>query len=626
MPASRSSIEAGKGHVTLATDKSALEKGLDEAKKKFQEFGSSIVKVGDGIAAAGAAITAPFFKGLAIFSEWGKEISSASRMTGIGFERIGELSYATGGNLDTLSTAIAKMNAMMEGANRGGRGAITTLRELGLTFEELEGMTVEERFTRIADALNNIADPGQRSALAVKAFGRGALELNLTGGASGLAGRGARGRELGAVMSAADVQLAKEFNLAKKELGVVTKGVWASIGAAAVPTMIDFFGLIKDGVVLVRKLVDENRPMLSMIFRFGYVMATAGAAIVSVSGAIFTLGKMFGFATSTVGSIVSILMFFVTNPIGIIILGIAAAVYTLYTQSAAARRWIDGLASSLASIGGDTIQGLSDALSAGDLGLAAQIGFAGIKLAWFELTDAIMGVWTTTVNWLASRLVESIAGWSLAWLGFKNLLQFGWSVIVAAFELGWNRFRTGAEIAYQAAQAALGGYDTAAAIESAAAVGRARERRILLQGATADQERQANLERERARIQADVEAQQRIINAPDQGAAAAARAERDRLRQQLADLNENAAWMAMMERESRVGPPEVGQPGAGFEGGKGRVSGTFSNALLEGFLGAHGETAAERNARLQLEAQLNGNRLIERVVDAVFRIRGVNFV
>jgi hypothetical protein len=634
MAASRSSIEAGKGHVTLSTEKSALEKGLDEAKKKLQDWGASAIKIGAGIAAAGAAIKTTFYYGLSVFNDSATVLRTMSRETGIATERLSALAYAFADDADAVPRAVQHIANFIEAASRGGEAG-QKLARLGLTFDHLANADRFDQLMMIADALASVGNATERAALAQQVLGRGAaisLGPRLAQGSAGIRERMQQAQDRGFVISSADQAAANAYAATMRELNLTIKAMWVQAGAAVAKYVTEFIAKVTNLLQYSLKWMEQNRGLLLLIFRIGEAIFLTGTAIAIFGAGVFTLGKMFGIVTSAVGTVVSILMFFVTNPIGITILAIAAAVYTLYTRCDAARRGIDGLVSSLASVGGDTIQGIADALTAGDLDLAAQIAFASLKIAWLDVTDSIKDIWHTTINWIASALAQSIGGWSLAWLEFQNLLQLGWSVIVGAFEIGWNTFRTGAEIAYQAAQAALGGYDAAQAAESAAAVGRARERQIVLRGGIAMAEREAELERERARITREVNAQIAIINAPNAGDAAGARAERDRLRGELAALNQQAAdqrAIADAERQfnAMMNAMAVGGGGAAFgAGGAGSVAGTFNAAQISGFLGAHRETAAERNARLQLEEQQRANRLIQNVVDAVMRIRGVAFV
>src|SRR5580700_5649924 len=100
--ASKSSIEAGKGHVSLATVDTAFKQGLENAKKDFQKWGTAIAGIGASIAAGGAAFQAPFHYALSVLSQDGGELSRVSRQTGIDVATLGPLLYAVGGDADAL--------------------------------------------------------------------------------------------------------------------------------------------------------------------------------------------------------------------------------------------------------------------------------------------------------------------------------------------------------------------------------------------------------------------------------------------------------------------------------------------------------------------------------------------
>src|ERR1051325_10976194 len=106
MGASRQSIEMGKGHVTLGTDQSQLDKGLEQARAKFQAWGKSIAAMGAGIVAAATLITAPFLTGLSVFSKWGDEIVRASRLTGMSFESVQSTAYGLRTDLEGLTAGV----------------------------------------------------------------------------------------------------------------------------------------------------------------------------------------------------------------------------------------------------------------------------------------------------------------------------------------------------------------------------------------------------------------------------------------------------------------------------------------------------------------------------------------
>src|ERR1022692_5314133 len=98
--ASKSSIEAGRGHVSLWANDGPLIKGLEDAQKKFAAWGKGVEAAGVGIAAAGASMQAPFHYALHVLAEDGNHPWPVARQTGIAIAELGPLAYATGGDLD----------------------------------------------------------------------------------------------------------------------------------------------------------------------------------------------------------------------------------------------------------------------------------------------------------------------------------------------------------------------------------------------------------------------------------------------------------------------------------------------------------------------------------------------
>src|SRR5262249_15012218 len=163
--------------------------------QKFQAWGRGIMALGGGIALAAATITAPFLYGLNVFSEWGKEALVASRQTGIGFEAVQGIAIGLRTDLDGLIHSVGHMNSFRDHLAHGSKEAARAMEELGLSAEDMLGpMSQEERLRRFAEAIARIQDEGQRSATARRVFGRGADEMDFSGGVSGLRSREARAR------------------------------------------------------------------------------------------------------------------------------------------------------------------------------------------------------------------------------------------------------------------------------------------------------------------------------------------------------------------------------------------------------------------------------------------------
>jgi hypothetical protein len=312
--ASRSSIEAGRGHVTLGVN-DQLTAGLAAAQQTFQNFGKTIAFAGAGIAAAGASITAPFLHGLGVFSAWGSEMTSTMRQTGMGMMEMDELMDGFGNTMDGTATsaetfvaAVRAMDNFVHSAATGSRDANAALQEMGLSLTQIQQMSEPERMMAFADGLNRIADASQRGARLQDVFGRGARGLNIQGGAAGVRERAARQDAVEGQQSDKDRQLAVEYTKALNEMKLAITGVWKELGAAAAPAMRDFFQLITQGVIAVRQFIESNRGMFEMIFRVADVMVTAGTAIGILGGVIYGASFAFSFMSGAVGSLSAFIM------------------------------------------------------------------------------------------------------------------------------------------------------------------------------------------------------------------------------------------------------------------------------------------------------------------------------
>lgn len=284
---SKQSIEMGRGHVSLATNQTALEAGLAAAKQKFQAWGRGIASIGAGIAAGGAAITAPFLHGLSVFTAWGDEMRQTMRQTGIEFQTLDSILDGVRVSGEELVPSVAKMSEFMQAAGTGSADATRALQEMGLSLEELQAASQGERLLMFADGLARIGDEGQRIARQRDVFGRGGLALDLTGGRAGIGARAARVDFLEGTQSAADLTLANETSRAYKDMGIAINGIWREIGAAAAPAMKDFFTTLTGMIVSVREFVTANRSMFDIIFRIGGALLIAGAALASFGGFVY---------------------------------------------------------------------------------------------------------------------------------------------------------------------------------------------------------------------------------------------------------------------------------------------------------------------------------------------------
>lgn len=291
--ASGSDVRAGGAFVEFySRGEKAVQQTLANLQARMKNLGRTVAIMGATLGASGASVTAPFLHGLNVASETSSQIISASRRTGIGFTELQTLSYALKVDFDELAGATRKMNSFLDEAARGSADANLRLDELGLSVEDLQRLSQGDRLRRIADSISRISDVSQRGAAQTHIFGRAAMGMDLTGGAAGISGRQERGSRF--ALSEADVQLIGQYNLAQRDMGLAAKALWSTIGAAAAGPMTEFFQIVTELILAAKNWADENRPLLTTIFRIADATVAVGAALTGLGGAVVVGSYLFG--------------------------------------------------------------------------------------------------------------------------------------------------------------------------------------------------------------------------------------------------------------------------------------------------------------------------------------------
>ena len=110
-------------------------------------------------------------------------ISKLSRRLGLTYGQLSGLKMAgdlAGVGLETIAMGATKLDVAFVAASAGGKeagAAIAKFTSLGLSMKELEQMSPDERFAAIADAIARLPTAAQRSAAAIRLFGKSGAEL-----------------------------------------------------------------------------------------------------------------------------------------------------------------------------------------------------------------------------------------------------------------------------------------------------------------------------------------------------------------------------------------------------------------------------------------------------------------
>jgi hypothetical protein len=151
-----------------------------------------------------------------------------------------------GVGMDTIAKAATKADIAFVKAQQGSKTAQAAFASLGLSVDDLAGMSAAERFQAISSAIAALPTEAQRAAAATQLFGKAGAELLplFAGGAEGIAQAAEQAQRLGLALTTAqgqDVEAMNDaFTLASKAIQGVIQQVVAYL-APAVKAVADTF-------------------------------------------------------------------------------------------------------------------------------------------------------------------------------------------------------------------------------------------------------------------------------------------------------------------------------------------------------------------------------------------------
>ena len=310
----------GKFAVNIGAVTTGFSKGIKNSSKLSTGFGKNLGGLAIKVAGVAAAFLA-FKKGigavLAQFDDIDK-IAKFSKQTGLATESLvalghaGELSGVSG---ETVNKAVQRMTRNLGEAKAGIATARKGFDQLGLSVDDLSGMSPEEQFGAIADKIKAIKDPAQRAAAAYAVFGRSGQDMipMLEGGSAAMEAARREASDLGLSFSAIDAAKIEDANDAWHRVKSAVTGVVRMFAAHLAPV----FTAISDKLVVMAKKVvaglkswaplfgEWTQAMVGMIDAvFSAVMpmfesarsglGAMGSAISAVTGELGNLGSQAG--------------------------------------------------------------------------------------------------------------------------------------------------------------------------------------------------------------------------------------------------------------------------------------------------------------------------------------------
>jgi hypothetical protein len=439
-------IRAGKAYVELSLQ-DKFTKAIDAAAKKLKDVGQTITNIGKATLGVGSAITAPLLIAAQRFASMGDEMNKASQRTGVGVQALIGLKYAaelSAASVEDLESGLKKMSKAIFQAETGNKEAERSLASIGLAVSDLKGLTPDEQFLKIADSLSKVDDAGARAALAMEIFGKGGTQLLplMANGADGIRALQKRAEELGLTFGKEDAEAATKFHDILEDVWKQLQAVTFQAGAAVAQALQPFADAATRVLASVIRWVAQNRNLVLTVLGVGVALVTAGTALIGLGLSIKAVSIALSGITSTfsfLGAVVGLL----TNPIVLVGAALVALGGYFFFASDSGHQvitFLKGKFDELKTTVNETVGGIADALAAGDIGLAAQILWAGLKLAWVQGTQELQAKWSNFKAGFVQVAAAAFYGALELWTNVKASLMTAWENTTAFLGSLWDGF------------------------------------------------------------------------------------------------------------------------------------------------------------------------------------------
>jgi hypothetical protein len=245
-------------NVKIGADTSDLERNLSKSEQLTKRFALGIA---GSLAAVGAAMIAMTRRSM----ENADQLAKQARQVGLTTDRLQAMSLVAGEagvSTQSLTNTLGIMQRNIVELERGTATQVRAFEQLGLSIANLQGLDADVQFERIAERLNAIQDPAQRTALAMEVFGRSGREVinMLDGYSEKLADATEFQRRFGIAISQTDAEAIERANDAVGRLREAFGGLGNLMAVSVAPVV----EKVAKGLLAIAGLIaDRYNPALS---------------------------------------------------------------------------------------------------------------------------------------------------------------------------------------------------------------------------------------------------------------------------------------------------------------------------------------------------------------------------
>lgn len=261
----------------LIDDQDAIEKLKKTDQKasttadKLKNMAGKAAAVGTAVIGIGTAAAVGLTKMATNTAAAGDRVDKMSQKIGLSREGFQEWDYILSQNgmqIETLQGGMKKLVNSFDDLKSGGKTATDAFNRIGLSLEDLEGMSTEEVFEATLAGLQGVTDQAERAALANELFGRSGSEMAplLNQSAESIEGLRNRAHDLGKVLSDETVDGAVLLGDTIDDLKTAGAGLMNQLGSALMPVLQTVADFMLANLPMIQELFAQLAPILQDVF------------------------------------------------------------------------------------------------------------------------------------------------------------------------------------------------------------------------------------------------------------------------------------------------------------------------------------------------------------------------
>lgn len=221
--------------IKVGADTTSLVTGMRGAEVSLAKFAKVGGAAAGAVAVAVIALTKASMDNIDVLAKQARSLGLSTQA----FQKMAMVAGEAGVEAEQLSGMLGKMQKNISELGQGTSTQVEAFKRLGLSMSDLSGLSADEQFAKIAESLDAVRDPTEKTALAMEVFGKsGKAAINMLSGYSEAAANAAEFQNrFGIAVSQSASDGVERANDAVGRLSMVMEGLGNTLAGAVAPAV-----------------------------------------------------------------------------------------------------------------------------------------------------------------------------------------------------------------------------------------------------------------------------------------------------------------------------------------------------------------------------------------------------